>query len=116
VALDQNDVAWWVALFSMIGIAISTVGAKYFDNLIAKRKSISDATAQLRADEHNEVLALRAQVDNLNERIEDLAEKYYKVLQERVVLEGRIEENKAEIRHLKEQIRNNDGRDTHEPE
>lgn len=96
--MDSGTVALIVGLVSAV---VGSLGTKILDTSTTKKKINIELANQIRSEQRSELLNLRVLNAEINSEIEDLREKYYKVLQHNVDLESKIDALQIELEEKK---------------
>ena len=87
-------------LTALVGLAAAvtgTIGGKFLDNYMQKRKMGMDLASQIRSEQRAEVLTLRSELGDAEEQLDEWKEKYFELKEENA-------RQQVALDHLQEQI------------
>ena len=89
------------AVVGLAAAVIGTIGGKFFDNYMQKRKMGQDLASQIRSEQRAEVLTLRSDLDDTEEKLDEWKEKYFELKEENARQQIILEDLQMQINEFK---------------
>jgi hypothetical protein len=71
---------------------MGVLGNKFFDNVNSRRALAQQLALQIRTEQRADLLTQKQELDETEEKLDDIKHKYYELLEENIRLKGELEE------------------------
>ena len=95
------DPAVLTAIVGVIAAIIGTVGGKVFDNYMQKRKMAMDYGSQIRSEQRAEIMSLRSELEDTEEKVDDWRDRYFELKEQNVQQQAMIDDLQVQINDMK---------------
>lgn len=97
----QLGTAEITALVGLCAAIIGTIGGKFFDNYMQKRKMKIDYGSQIRSEQRAEIMNLRSELDDTEEKVDEWRDRYFELKEENVKQQSMMDDLQTQIDLLK---------------